>query len=100
MMVSSVTDLGENGILKRSGSEDEGEETGVGVGGRGEYQFSGGCFTLRQGCRATSCKREILARTSFPTCQRHCRLTRQVLVESHRSMLLPLSIVPLFRAPR
>ena len=34
MMVSSVTDLGENGILKRSGSEDEGEKTGVGVGGR------------------------------------------------------------------
>ena len=32
MMVSSVTDLGGNGILKRSGSEDEGEETGVGVG--------------------------------------------------------------------
>ena len=32
MMVSSVTDLGDNGILKRSGSEDEGEE--IDVGGR------------------------------------------------------------------
>ena len=30
MRVSSVTDLGNNGILKRSGAEDEGEETGVG----------------------------------------------------------------------
>ena len=32
VMVSSVTDLGDNGILERSGSEDEGEE--IGVGGR------------------------------------------------------------------
>ena len=37
MMVSSVTDLGDNGILKRSGSEDEREE--IGVGGRIPVQW-------------------------------------------------------------